>query len=94
MGTSGNAVCMYFQWTDCMTIGRDLVRLLQGVARVPEIEKLWKDILHNPSSLSPTFTGKTGILVTLFCAYTHFHYVTFEVSCVKFCLLILQEFTS
>ncbi len=40
-----------------MTIGRDLIRLLQGVARVPEVEKLWKDILHNPSSLSPTFTG-------------------------------------
>ena len=40
-----------------MTIGRDLIRLLQGVARVPEIEILWKDILHNPSALSPTFTG-------------------------------------
>ena len=40
-----------------MTIGRDLIRLLQAVARIPEIEKLWKDILHNPNTLSPTFTG-------------------------------------
>lgn len=46
-----------WQWTDCMPLGRDLVRLLQYVARIPEIEKIWKDILHNPSALSPTFTG-------------------------------------
>ena len=41
-----------------MTLGRDLVRLLQYVARIPEIEKIWKDILHNPTALSPTFTGR------------------------------------
>ena len=40
-----------------MQIGRDLIRLLQGVARVPEIEALWKDILQNPKTLSPQFTG-------------------------------------
>lgn len=39
-------------------IGRDLVRLLQNVARIPEFELLWKDIIHNPQALSPQFTGK------------------------------------
>lgn len=38
-------------------IGRDLVRLLQNVARIPEFEQLWKDILHNPQVLSSQFTG-------------------------------------
>ncbi|CAH1797938.1 unnamed protein product, partial [Owenia fusiformis] len=45
------------KWQDCCLIGRDLVRLLQYVARIPEFEKLWQDILYNPSTLSPTFTG-------------------------------------
>ena len=40
-----------------MNIGRDLVRLLQYVGRIPEFEKLWKDILHDPNALSTTFTG-------------------------------------
>lgn len=39
-------------------IGRDLVRLLQNVARIPEFEQLWKDIIHNPQALSPQFTGR------------------------------------
>ena len=42
-----------------MTVGRDLVRLLQYVARIPEIEPIWKDILHNPAALHSTFTGKS-----------------------------------
>ncbi|XP_064474957.1 integrator complex subunit 3-like [Ornithodoros turicata] len=50
------------KFTECAIIGRDLVRLLQNVARLPEFEKLWKDILHNPSSLSPTFTGAQQLL--------------------------------
>lgn len=44
-------------------IGRDLVRLLQNVARISEFELLWKDIIHNPQALSPQFTGKgQGVL--------------------------------
>lgn len=43
---------------ECFIIGRDLVRLLQIVARIPEMELLWKDLLHNPQALSPQFTGK------------------------------------
>jgi integrator complex subunit 3 len=38
-------------------IGRDLVRLLQDVARIPEFEKLWKDILFNPTVVNPQFKG-------------------------------------
>lgn len=38
-----------------MQIGRDLVRLLIEVARVPspsaEVEGLWHDLLHNPAAL-------------------------------------------
>ncbi|KAG8247548.1 Integrator complex subunit 3 [Homalodisca vitripennis] len=45
------------RFSDCMVIGRDLVRLLQNVARIPEIELLWRDILNNPKSLCPSFTG-------------------------------------
>lgn len=45
------------RFMDCYVIGRDLVRLLQNVSRIPEIESLWKDILQNPSSLAPNFTG-------------------------------------
>lgn len=32
-------------------------RLLQNVARIPEFELLWRDILYNPKSLHPTFNG-------------------------------------
>ncbi|NXQ24019.1 INT3 protein, partial [Alaudala cheleensis] len=45
------------RFMDCFMIGRDLVRLLQNVARIPEFEQLWKDILHSPQVLSPQFTG-------------------------------------
>uniref|UniRef100_A0ACB8G6M6 Uncharacterized protein n=1 Tax=Sphaerodactylus townsendi TaxID=933632 RepID=A0ACB8G6M6_9SAUR len=44
------------RFMDCAVIGRDLVRLLQNVARIPEFEQLWKDIIHNPQALSPQFT--------------------------------------
>ncbi|TSK28279.1 Integrator complex subunit 3 [Bagarius yarrelli] len=45
------------RFMECFIIGRDLVRLLQNVARIPEMELLWRDLLHNPQSLSPQFTG-------------------------------------
>lgn len=50
------------KFSECMTIGRDLVRLLQHVARVPEFELLWRDILHNPKALLPTFTGLSQLM--------------------------------
>lgn len=45
------------RFTDCLVIGRDLIRLLQNVSRIPEFEALWKDLLHNPQSLSPSLTN-------------------------------------
>ncbi|NXO28611.1 INT3 protein, partial [Cisticola juncidis] len=50
------------RFMDCFMIGRDLVRLLQNVARIPEFEQLWRDILHNPQVLSPQFTGVLQLL--------------------------------
>ncbi|XP_043935906.1 integrator complex subunit 3 isoform X2 [Protopterus annectens] len=50
------------KFMDCFMIGRDLVRLLQNVARIPEFELLWKDLLHNPPALSPQFTGILQLL--------------------------------
>ena len=33
------------------------MRLLQNIARIPEIEQLWQDILYSPATLAPSFTG-------------------------------------
>ncbi|XP_071055409.1 integrator complex subunit 3 homolog [Onthophagus taurus] len=49
---------------ECLVLGRDLVRLLQNVARIPEFEQLWKDILGSPKSLSPSFNGILQLLQT------------------------------
>ncbi|KAL2653043.1 hypothetical protein R1flu_021171 [Riccia fluitans] len=35
---------------DCLVIGRDLVRLLQDVALLPEFEPIWRDLLNNPAA--------------------------------------------
>lgn len=43
---------------------RDFIRLLQNVARISEIEDLWKDMLLNPKSLSPNFAGVLQFLQT------------------------------
>ncbi|XP_052276619.1 integrator complex subunit 3-like isoform X2 [Dreissena polymorpha] len=50
------------KWSECMVIGRDLLRLLQNVARLPEFESLWRDIMLNPSILAPNFTGIQQLL--------------------------------
>ncbi|KAB5517756.1 hypothetical protein PHYPO_G00170840 [Pangasianodon hypophthalmus] len=52
------------RFMECFIIGRDLVRLLQNVARIPEMELLWRDLLHNPQSLSPQFTGLLQLLTS------------------------------
>ncbi|XP_005091080.1 integrator complex subunit 3 isoform X2 [Aplysia californica] len=56
------ASLLHSDWQECMKIGRDLVRLLQNVARIPEFEALWKAIHLNPTSLSPNFTGVSQLL--------------------------------
>ena len=50
------------RFLDCMPIGRDLVRLLQNVCKIPEIKSLWKDMLHKPQSLNSQFTGIDQLL--------------------------------
>ena len=45
------------RFEDAMSLGRDLVRGLMSVAKVPEISILWQELLHDPSSLHPDFTG-------------------------------------
>ena len=54
-----NVKTVFFRekWTDVAVIGRDFLRILQYVAKVPEFEALWRDILYNPKALSPTFGG-------------------------------------
>ncbi|KAM8884511.1 integrator complex subunit 3 isoform X1 [Synchiropus splendidus] len=52
------------KFMDCAVIGRDLVRLLQNVARIPEMDLLWRDLLHHPQVLSPQFTGILQLLTT------------------------------
>lgn len=52
------------RFSDVLTLGRDLVRLLQNVARIPEFNQLWQDILINPKSLCPTFTNVLQLLQT------------------------------
>lgn len=51
------------KFLDCVNIiGRDLARVLQNVARIPDFEKLWRDIIYNPISLNPNFTGIVQLL--------------------------------
>lgn len=50
------------RFVDVIPLGRDFVRLLQNVARIPEFDELWKDILMNPKVLLPTFTGVWQLL--------------------------------
>lgn len=54
------------RFTDCLVIGRDLIRLLQNVSRIPEFEILWKDLLHNPQSLSPSLTNGNFVIFSIY----------------------------
>ncbi|CAG7833806.1 unnamed protein product [Allacma fusca] len=51
-------VCMNQQ----IGLGRDFLRLLQSVSRIPEIECLWKDIYGNPNTLDAHLTGVHQLL--------------------------------
>lgn len=52
------------RFVDCIPIGRDLVRLLQNVARIPEFEKIWKDLFADPTSFAPNFVGIQQLMKT------------------------------
>ncbi|KAF9172114.1 Integrator complex subunit 3 [Mortierella sp. AD011] len=45
------------RFRDCSDVGRDLVRALQDVARVKEIEDIWVDLLYAPEKLNPQLEG-------------------------------------
>lgn len=45
------------RFQDIIPLGRDFVRLLQNVARLPEFQQLWKEILITPKTLAPSFNG-------------------------------------
>jgi integrator complex subunit 3 len=47
------------KFNECLIIGRDLVRLLQNVAKIPEFDALWKDMFNAPRTLSANFSGIT-----------------------------------
>ena len=49
------------KWNDCMQIGRDLVRLLQNLAKISEFEQLWRDITTAPQLLSAQFAQLGGL---------------------------------
>jgi len=49
------------RWTECMQIGRDLVRLLQNLAKINEFDQLWRDITQSPQVLSPQFAQLGGL---------------------------------
>jgi hypothetical protein len=48
-----------------MLIGRDLIRLLQNLSKIPEFELLWRDIINSPQSLSPQFAQMGGLMYIL-----------------------------
>lgn len=52
------------RFADIMQLGREFVRLLQNVSRIPEFEALWMDMLHNPKTLCPSFNGVLQLMQT------------------------------
>ena len=56
--------CLYqsLQFTECLQIGRDLLRLLQAVARIPEFTDVWRDLIHHPQKIGPQCVGTSQLL--------------------------------
>ena len=52
------------RFSDVIVIGGDLLRVLQYVAKIPEFERLWMDIINDPKHLAPNFTGVTQLMHT------------------------------
>ncbi|KAJ1971613.1 hypothetical protein H4R35_005163 [Dimargaris xerosporica] len=52
------------KFLECCHIGRDFVRALQNVSRIPAFKRVWLDIIHQPASLSPHFKGLAQLLAT------------------------------
>ncbi|KAJ2443970.1 hypothetical protein GGF42_006464, partial [Coemansia sp. RSA 2424] len=41
------------RFADCAMVGRDLVRMLQDAAKLPQFRDLWADLMHRPHVISP-----------------------------------------
>ncbi|KAG0307175.1 Integrator complex subunit 3 [Dissophora globulifera] len=52
------------RFRDCSDVGRDLVRALQDVARIKEIEEIWVDLLYTPEKLNPQLEGIHQLMAT------------------------------
>lgn len=52
------------QFAHCLLIGRDFLRLLNNITKIPEFEKLSHDIFNNPKSIHPTFHSPLQLLTT------------------------------
>ncbi|KAJ2688040.1 Integrator complex subunit 3 [Coemansia spiralis] len=50
------------RFADCAVVGRDLVRVLQAVAKIPVFRDLWSDLLYHPQVISPVFAGVDMLL--------------------------------
>lgn len=50
------------KFLDCIQIGRDFLRVLYNINKIPEFEKLWHDIFNDPKSLHTTFASPMQIL--------------------------------
>ncbi|CDW56316.1 integrator complex subunit 3 [Trichuris trichiura] len=50
------------RFAECSVIGRDLIRILVSVGGLPQFAALWRDLLLNPTSFSPQFTGIEQLL--------------------------------
>ena len=49
------------RWNECTLIGRDLIRVLQNVARLPEFEAFWRDLTQSPATFSAQFAQVGGL---------------------------------
>ncbi|KAF9166105.1 Integrator complex subunit 3 [Actinomortierella ambigua] len=52
------------RFRECCEVGRDLIRAMQDVARIREIEEIWADLLHAPERLNPQLEGIQQIMST------------------------------
>ncbi|KAJ2761498.1 hypothetical protein H4S06_001174 [Coemansia sp. BCRC 34490] len=52
------------RFVECAAVGRDLVRMLQDVAKIPAFRELWHDMLHRPRAVSAHFGGIEQLLRT------------------------------
>ncbi|KAJ1985106.1 hypothetical protein H4R33_004158 [Dimargaris cristalligena] len=50
------------KFLECCHMGRELVRMLQGVAQIPDFKQLWITLMCHPEQLNPHFKGLHQLL--------------------------------